>query len=379
MNKLLSYYLTSIFLVVASTQGLATVYDQIDQGTRQKAVKHHWLSPLKEAYPQILYLCLIIILLHIISIGKQGLLYWTLINIQMIMMLYSNLLAPTLIAFVIVQVVGVTTFVTTGNMTFSNWILFLIANVLVYSEHWYGNFLAKHQFFYLLPPLFAGTLFWIKLHLMFPVQLNPWTTLGQYIAFVWAYYALWVYDNTRQHNQQVMTNLTREAQYDALTQARNWFTFRHDLTKAYATTPNRFSLVAFDIDHFKQINDQHGHLVGNQVLIMMATRLTSYLKQQNSNYCLYRTGGEEFAIILPETDLQTATKIVMACQKQVRTMEIIDANNVFHITASFGVAQTRVTDRDAQAVFKRADDYLYQSKRNGRNQITIEGQSFDLK
>jgi diguanylate cyclase (GGDEF)-like protein len=373
---LLRYYLTSILLVVASTQGLAVVYDQIDHGTRQNAIKHHWLSPLQENYPQILYLCLVIVLLHFIGVGTNNTLYWILLNIQVIVMLYSNLLIPNFLAFTVVQVVGAMTFVAAGGMTFSNWILFLIANMIVYGEHWYGDYLAKRPILYLLPPLFVGAMFWVKLHTMFPVRLNWWFTIGQYIAFAWAYYALWVYDNTRQHDQQVITKLTREAQYDALTRARNWFTFRHDLTQVYSELPTHFSLIVFDIDHFKQINDQHGHLVGNQVLMMVATQFSTILKQQNSRYDLYRTGGEEFAIILPTTDLQTATKIATMCQQQLRTMSITTTDINFQITASFGLAYINGNDHDATAGFKRADDYLYQSKRNGRDQITVEGQSF---
>lgn len=124
MATLLRYYLTSILLVVASTQGLAVVYDQIDHGTRQNAIKHHWLSPLQENYPQILYLCLVIVLLHFIGVGTNNTLYWILLNIQVIVMLYSNLLIPNFLAFTVVQVVGAMTFVAAGGMTFSNWILF---------------------------------------------------------------------------------------------------------------------------------------------------------------------------------------------------------------------------------------------------------------
>lgn len=375
MTTLLRYYLTSIFLVVASTQGLAVVYDLIDHGTRQKAIKHHWLSPFQESYPQVLYLCLVIILIHTISVGANNTLYWILLNIQVIVMLYSNLLVPNLVTFVIVQAVGAMTFVANGNMTLTNWILFLIANIIVYGEHSFGDYLAKHPVLYLIPSLFVGGMFWLTLHLMFPQRLNWWLTAGQYLAFAWAYYALWVYDNTRQHDQQVITKLTREAQYDALTQARNWFTFRHDLTEVYAETPTHFSLIVFDIDHFKHINDQYGHLVGNQTLMMIATQLMTTLNQHSNRYCLYRTGGEEFAIILPETDLKTATELVITCHQQLRTMTIAAANTDFQITASFGLAYIDQNDRDATAGFKRADDYLYQSKRNGRDQITVEGKT----
>src|SRR5699024_6442168 len=116
--------------------------------------------------------------------------------------------------------------------------------------------------------------------------------------------------------------------------------FRQDFTHNYgqlSETP-QLALVVMDIDHFKHINDTYGHLVGNQVLMMVATQIQSYLKRQDPNYKFYRTGGEEFAMILPGADLARAKVITLICHQLLDDMDVRFNGGEFNITASFGLA-----------------------------------------
>ncbi len=122
------------------------------------------------------------------------------------------------------------------------------------------------------------------------------------------------------------------------------------------------SIIFFDIDHFKQINDKLGHDTGDDILIELCNLVSNQIRLSDF---LARWGGEEFMIILPETDSSQAVKLA----EKLRT--IID-EHIFgvsiHITCSFGITQLR-RDDDEHTLFKRADVALYSAKEHGRNRV----------
>jgi diguanylate cyclase (GGDEF)-like protein len=124
------------------------------------------------------------------------------------------------------------------------------------------------------------------------------------------------------------------------------------------------SLLMFDIDHFKAINDTHGHLTGDYVLKEMARRLLGRIRKEE---LLARYGGEEFACVLPETDHAGA----MNFAEQVRTI-IADQpfeyeGDTIKVTISVGVSTLTGENIEPSAFIKQADDNLYKAKRSGRN------------
>jgi len=131
---------------------------------------------------------------------------------------------------------------------------------------------------------------------------------------------------------------------------------------------NIFSLILLDIDFFKKVNDKYGHDTGDKVLKNFSKILESSVRE---NDIVYRIGGEEFAIILSETNQTMASKIAKRIQANLESNFIYDK---LSITASFGVSEA-LQDDTVESIFKRSDNALYQSKRNGRNQITIENVS----
>ncbi|WP_156647331.1 GGDEF domain-containing protein, partial [Lacticaseibacillus manihotivorans] len=138
------------------------------------------------------------------------------------------------------------------------------------------------------------------------------------------------------------------------------------------------ALITIDVDHFKQINDTYGHLMGNQTLIAFSRQLKQLLSNQNDSYKFYHTGGEEFAILLPNTSLDTARKVVHDCQLALKTLAIPLTEGQLQVTASFGLAVANPNDNSATNFFKRSDRYLYQSKNNGRDRLTDESTDTDL-
>ena len=125
---------------------------------------------------------------------------------------------------------------------------------------------------------------------------------------------------------------------------------------------NALSLLYFDIDHFKKINDTYGHKVGDGVLIEIVELIKALLRQSD---LLARWGGEEFVVILPETSIEQAKVIAEKLRSCIETHLFM---NVSDLTCSFGVTQLRGDDTE-QSFLIRADKALYQAKEVGRNRV----------
>ncbi len=129
------------------------------------------------------------------------------------------------------------------------------------------------------------------------------------------------------------------------------------------------SLLLFDIDHFKQVNDQYGHDAGDKIL-MQLTQLVSRFTRENDTFA--RIGGEEFAAILPFTDLPSAQALAERINHEVsrNCFEVQDALCI-KITVSVGVSQLSHQDEGSKPMFERADKALYQAKNDGRNCVRL--------
>ncbi len=123
-----------------------------------------------------------------------------------------------------------------------------------------------------------------------------------------------------------------------------------------------FSLILFDIDYFKKVNDEYGHNVGDEVL-KEYTKLIAPMLRENDIFC--RIGGEEFIILLPHVDGIAAQKIA-----QKLRVAIEDSKKIIPITMSFGVTQY-ISGEEEESVFKRVDKALYEAKESGRNRVVV--------
>ncbi|MEF7475640.1 GGDEF domain-containing protein [Pediococcus pentosaceus] len=177
-------------------------------------------------------------------------------------------------------------------------------------------------------------------------------------------------------------NLMQEVDTDALTGVYNRNSFNKvvkGVFEFYSNNDAPLTMVMFDIDHFKQFNDQYGHQVGDKVLRLVADRFSYELVDRKAHGQLFRVGGEEFAIIFRGRTADDCEKIVRAIRDDL-VKETIRVNNHDRvgIKVSIGISQLRDDDFDFQTFYKRVDDYLYQSKRNKRNSITVEGKVASL-
>ncbi|MCR8922616.1 diguanylate cyclase [Dasania sp. GY-MA-18] len=132
--------------------------------------------------------------------------------------------------------------------------------------------------------------------------------------------------------------------------------------KRHSISQQNFVLGIVDIDHFKKINDNYGHQTGDQILIAIAQTLNNSLRPNDR---VYRWGGEEFIIALPETAIHEASAI---CQRLSSNIAEISVHNISNITVSIGITSLQTHD-SYDSIMHRADTALYQAKANGRNQI----------
>ncbi len=126
---------------------------------------------------------------------------------------------------------------------------------------------------------------------------------------------------------------------------------------------NVCSIVLFDIDHFKQVNDRYGHAVGDAILVAFSRRIEGLLRQEDT---LGRYGGEEFMLVLPMTDLKAALQLAERVRGAMEGSPVVGRPEPITVTASFGVAQL-VRGESTDDWLLRADQALYKAKEQGRN------------
>lgn len=135
------------------------------------------------------------------------------------------------------------------------------------------------------------------------------------------------------------------------------------------------SMIMFDLDHFKDINDRYGHLAGDAVLNAVGKRMKEVLRGSDLK-CRY--SGEEFLVLLPETPLHGARRVAETLRREIAERPVPWAGEGLTITASFGLAQTIPGEVNVQAVIARTDQALYRAKDDGRNCVRIAAETATL-
>lgn len=163
--------------------------------------------------------------------------------------------------------------------------------------------------------------------------------------------------------------LAEMATTDSLTGLRNRRAF-FDHLSAELRRVRRYrqpcSLVLFDIDHFKQINDTHGHPAGDAVLRAVGALLRDQLREADT---AGRIGGEEFAVLLPHTGIEQARQVAEQLRAALRALAHREGEVVFHSTASFGVTASDTGSETPERLMRRVDQALYRAKAGGRDRV----------
>lgn len=156
---------------------------------------------------------------------------------------------------------------------------------------------------------------------------------------------------------------------DGLTGVHNKRYFLELMERELATSVRQqtpLSLIMVDIDHFKKINDHHGHLAGDFVLKELARIVMGRIRRDE---VFARYGGEEFSIILPETGLEGARALAEGLREKIESSRFVFQGDSIPVTISIGVALLTDTDKTSLDLIRAADAKLYEAKRGGRNKV----------
>lgn len=176
-----------------------------------------------------------------------------------------------------------------------------------------------------------------------------------------------LYLETNQELIKTLEKVEKMATEDPLTKLHNRAYFRNvadyeiEKQKRYLED---LSLIMFDIDYFKRVNDTYGHDIGDLVLVTLSKTILDSVRKTDS---LARWGGEEFVVLLPNTSLENAG---VAAEQLRKIISKIHLPPVGHITCSFGVSTFKSEDT-LDSFMKRADEALYEAKQTGRNKVSL--------
>lgn len=189
--------------------------------------------------------------------------------------------------------------------------------------------------------------------------------------FGWAVLLSDVTDRTR-----LLQELRRDAQTDELTGVANRRCFVGTIETEYQRAirhETHFSVIILDLDHFKDINDRYGHVAGDRALSGVVARIVSCLRKID---LISRYGGDEFAILLPETGAYSAFEVAERIREAVSVTPVEADGNIVHLTASLGIS-THDPEHSANWVqlLDEADQAMYRAKAEGQNRVARFGRS----
>lgn len=173
-------------------------------------------------------------------------------------------------------------------------------------------------------------------------------------------------------SQQQLNNIAR---VDALTSVCNRREFDMRLVSEWgrgARSRHRLALLMIDVDKFKEYNDHHGHLRGDDCLVQIARILEGCMQRPGD--LIARYGGEEFVMLLPEVGLDGALKVAQDCRDSVLEAQIphVTSSVSPYVTVSVGVAAMQpIYEKSCTLLIEQADVALYQAKQNGRNRVCV--------
>lgn len=301
-------------------------------------------------------------------------------------------LANILLIFALIMGINYVYLRRTGRFRASSFtIVFLMSSLCVYLFCSGGSGNTGPLWFYVLPSLSyyilglrRGTawmaLLFITLIIMLCIPDNPLLTadysneiLERFFGSLFSVCIVaFVYEFTREDGRRELLTISREldllSRRDELTGLAN----RRDMIERLNNELSRFernekgfSVLAADIDHFKMVNDQHGHECGDIVLRQVATDLVQNTQKRD---CVSRWGGEEFLILLPETSGAKGARIAERLRRSIEQLDIHCNNQTVQVTVSIGVAEFAV-GMNLNEMINKADTLLYEAKLSGRNRV----------
>ena len=363
--------LTSIFFIL----GVFTLYvvsvDWLKSQIRLRfpVIKEHLI----ESWFGIIYILIFVYSLQL-GIARQNI-SWLFMNFQLIAVIFCAYFLAIHVPFrAFWPIVIVFMWINSSFSYWESWI-YSLAIISFYQSmnHVYRWSQKNNNVFlvYFTTGTFFGMVLWFLVKIKFSLS---WYIFVQEISYFLIFQTLlYSYISMLNKNQRLKANLAHSAHSDALTQAKNYAAYADKIDSLFQNSHHNqlhLSMMMFDIDHFKHINDTYGHLAGDKVLQQVVDVVQTVIDENDSRIELYRTGGEEFNVLLPSYDLEETQKIVPQIFDALNHLGIDFNGQHIDFTVSVGVSEMSKKDDDPNDFYKRVDENLYHSKTNGRMQIT---------
>jgi diguanylate cyclase (GGDEF)-like protein len=149
---------------------------------------------------------------------------------------------------------------------------------------------------------------------------------------------------------------------------RAFLPFAEDALSYYKRYQRQFSILMFDIDHFKRVNDTYGHAAGDEVIRAVGALISDEIRSTDK---VARFGGEEFVVLLRETDEHLAATLADRLRRKISELSVTSGGQTLNFTTSIGCAMSDDSSRDVEDVIQRADKALYAAKSAGRNSVAV--------
>lgn len=322
----------------------------------------------------LIYMIVFVFSMQFLITGKSD--AWQFMNFELIAVTFCAYFINIRISYYLLFPIGIVFMAFNGTLgAWQSWAhsLTLMGFFIVLSTihtKFQGRRLVPFYYFMTIMP-FGGLLwFWMKLKFGFtwPTLLHEWAYLMIFEAL------LYMYVSMISHDSQIKLQLAKYASHDALTKTSNFAAYTEDIEYLFNRSSQNgqaLSMMMFDIDHFKHINDTYGHSIGDLVLRQVASTVQDVLTANDASIKFYRTGGEEFNILFPNYDVAATKPIVDEIFSAINHLEIPTKDDVITLSISVGVSAITTDDKAPMDFYNRVDRNLYQSKRHGRMRITV--------
>ncbi|APX71936.1 GGDEF domain-containing protein [Companilactobacillus allii] len=247
-------------------------------------------------------------------------------------------------------------------------VFFWVLNIVRvrYREHHFAFLI-----YMLVDTLFGGIL-WFWMVLKFNISLT--TFVQEWIYLIIFEILLYIYIAMLSQDTAVKLRLKNRATHDTLTNTENFSAYTENMDDLFEKSQKErlpLTMMMFDIDHFKNVNDTYGHLAGDRVLRHVSMVVQTVLAENDVNIGFYRTGGEEFNLIFPSYELADSKVVIEQIFNAINHIEVHSDADLIDITISIGVCELTSDDKSPIDFYNRVDKSLYHSKQNGRMQITV--------
>lgn len=242
------------------------------------------------------------------------------------------------------------------------WSLYIIPNyfILLYSSKWLTAIVSNLVYTFI--EVFSQYYFLVsenETNLFLVVVLIP--IINSTIFFILAYIRI----KFKRMNEQLI-DLVNHDPLTGIYNRRYFDTFIEQSISTFFRDKTPFQIIMFDIDHFKRINDTYGHPCGDYILKVLASLINNEIRELD---IFTRIGGEEFAIILPETNIKDGEKIARKIREMIEEFPFHYHNISIQVTISIGLAT--YNGESLEELMDRVDSALYKAKTNGRNQVIM--------